>query len=384
LERILSEWQSRNASSSLGTAVVSAAGRVILNDQAFHRVIALERKRSERSRKPFVLMLFNVGKSPRQENNQKLLGRILHELSRSIRDTDTAGWYQDCLTAGIMFTEINAEGQKTSLDTLIARITEELRNDLTREEFDQISFSVHVFPEDREQGGGQWPSNPKLYPDLAEREDSQSLARIIKRAIDITGSLAAIVVLAPLFLTIAIAIKATSKGPVFYRQHRIGRRGIPFSLLKFRSMYDGNNSSVHREYVRQLIAGVADKHPSGGNGEGVYKLTHDDRITRVGAFLRRTSLDELPQFLNVLKGEMSLVGPRPPIDYEVQRYDLWHRGRLMVAKPGITGLWQVTGRNRIPFDEMVRLDLQYAQFWSPWLDFKILLRTPKAVLEGAH
>jgi lipopolysaccharide/colanic/teichoic acid biosynthesis glycosyltransferase len=379
----VSERHLPNAASSLGTVAGLAAERGILNDQAFRRMIALERKRSERSRKPFVLMLFDVGKCSCPENDSKLLGRILTRLSRSIRETDTAGWYQDSLAAGIMFTEISAEDQNACLDGLIARVTEEVRNGLTREELDRISLSVHVFPENWEEGDDQRPSNPKLYPDLAEREQSQSLARTIKRAIDIIGSVAAIVILAPVFLVIAIAIKATSRGPVFYRQRRIGQRGIRFSLLKFRSMYDGNNSSVHREYMRQLIAGVAEKHASRGERK-VYKLTRDPRITAVGAILRRTSLDELPQLFNVLKGEMSLVGPRPPLDYEVERYELWHRRRLIDTKPGITGLWQVSGRNRVAFDDMVRLDLRYAQSWSPWVDLKILLRTPKAVIEGAH
>ena len=131
-----------------------------------------------------------------------------------------------------------------------------------------------------------------------------------------------------------------------------------------------------------MIAGQAEVRPSNGNGAGVYKLTNDPRVTRVGAFLRKTSLDELPQFFNVFKGEMSLVGPRPPIPYEVEAYDIWHRQRLLEAMPGITGLWQVNGRSRVKFDEMVRLDLRYAQTWTPWLDVKILARTPRAVLFG--
>jgi lipopolysaccharide/colanic/teichoic acid biosynthesis glycosyltransferase len=150
-------------------------------------------------------------------------------------------------------------------------------------------------------------------------------------------------------------------------------------------MHVNNNPEVHREYVRKLIAGTAEKHAN-ENGTGVYKLTRDSRITPVGSFLRRTSLDELPQFLNVLQGKMSLVGPRPPVPYEVEAYDFWHRRRVLEAKPGITGLWQVGGRSRVKFDDMVRLDLQYARTWSPWMDLKILLRTPGAVLlgEGAH
>ena len=175
---------------------------------------------------------------------------------------------------------------------------------------------------------------------------------------------------------------------MLFRQRRVGQYGKSFTFLKFRSMYVGNDSSVHRQYVTQLIAGEAQCNPSGDNGDGigVYKLTNDTRITRVGAFLRRTSLDELPQLLNVLKGDMSLVGPRPAIPYEVAAYQTWHRRRVLEVKPGITGLWQVNGRCRIKFDEMVRLDLRYAKNWSPWLDMKILLRTPRAVLvgEGAH
>jgi lipopolysaccharide/colanic/teichoic acid biosynthesis glycosyltransferase len=187
---------------------------------------------------------------------------------------------------------------------------------------------------------------------------------------------------APIFLVVALAIKTTSKGPVFFRQRRTGQYGKPFVFLKFRSMYVNNDAAVHREYVTKLIAGKAEKHASGENGQGVYKLTNDPRISRVGAFLRKTSVDELPQFINVLKGEMSLVGPRPPIPYEVEAYDIWHRRRLLEAKPGITGLWQICGRSRVKFDDMVRLDLQYARTWSPWMDIKILARTPGAVLLG--
>ena len=160
-------------------------------------------------------------------------------------------------------------------------------------------------------------------------------------------------------------------------------------LVEQPTMKAGNDNEIHKTYVKQLIAGKAERHPSNGNGksneQGVFKLTKDPRITRVGAFIRRTSLDELPQFFNVLKGEMSLVGPRPPLPYEVESYDFWHRRRLLEVKPGITGLWQISGRSRVTFDEMVRLDLRYARSWSPWMDIKILLQTPRAMMgEGAH
>src|SRR5579885_1426244 len=205
--------------------------------------------------------------------------------------------------------------------------------------------------------------------------------------IDVVGSGVGLLLSAPVFLLIAALVKLSSKGPVFFRQQRIGQHGMPFTFLKFRTMYVNNDNNVHKEYVKKLIAGKAHAHAGSNGGETVvYKITRDPRITRIGSFLRRTSLDELPQLINVLLGEMSLVGPRPPIKYEVEAYDIWHRGRLMEAKPGITGLWQVSGRSRVKFDEMVRLDIRYARTWSLWLDLKILLRTPRAVLlgEGAY
>ena len=244
-------------------------------------------------------------------------------------------------------------------------------------------FEEVVFPEDWDHDNDQRPSNPTLYPDLSQREDDRKLLRAMKRMMDILGSVLALVLFSPVFLLSALAIKATSKGSVFFRQPRIGQHGKSFVFLKFRSMYVNNDAGVHKQYVQQLIAGKANKQPMNGNDQGVYKLTKDSRITPVGAFLRKTSMDELPQFLNVLKGEMSLVGPRPPIPYEVEAYDIWHRRRLLEAKPGITGLWQVCGRSRVNFDDMVRLDLQYARTWSLWMDIKILLRTPGAVLLGA-
>jgi lipopolysaccharide/colanic/teichoic acid biosynthesis glycosyltransferase len=180
-----------------------------------------------------------------------------------------------------------------------------------------------------------------------------------------------------------LAIKATSKGPALFKQQRVGQYGQSFQFLKFRSMYIDNDHSVHKEYVTKLIASEADPEPSSGNEKAIYKLTNDSRITRVGKLLRRTSLDELPQLFNVLKGDMSLVGPRPAIQYELEAYQTWHRRRVLEVKPGLTGLWQVTGRSRVKFDDMVRLDLRYATSWSPWVDFKILMRTPLAVIKGA-
>jgi exopolysaccharide biosynthesis polyprenyl glycosylphosphotransferase len=203
---------------------------------------------------------------------------------------------------------------------------------------------------------------------------------------DFIVSAALLVLLLPLFAMIAAAIRLTSEGPVLFRQERMGRFGKQFKFLKFRSMYVNNVATIHREYVRQFIAGGNAARKSDSEGPGVFKITNDPRVTRVGRFLRKTSLDELPQLWNVLVGEMSLVGPRPPVPYEYADYEHWHRRRVLEVQPGITGLWQVSGRSRTTFDEMVRLDLYYAMHWSLWLDLKILLATPKAVfsIKGAY
>ncbi|MGE5057556.1 MAG: sugar transferase [Acidobacteriota bacterium] len=359
--------------------------REILGQKAFHRVISIERMRTERSHKPFLLMLLDMGDSLPSEKNGEHLSKLVKALSASTRQTDVAGWYQTDRIVGLMFIEICLEERQSIVSTMIVRVSDILRDHLTMEQFSQVSFSFHMFPEDWQQGSLK-PSNPVFYPELSKQADKRRTSSALKRAIDVVGSIAALTFLSPVFLIIAVVVKATSKGPVFFRQHRLGEHGQPFVFLKFRSMYVGNDASAHKEYVKKLISGNAERHQCDGNPEGVFKLTGDSRITSVGAFLRKTSLDELPQFYNVLKGEMSLVGPRPPIPYEVENYDVWHRRRLLEAKPGITGLWQVSGRSRVTFDEMVRLDLRYARTWSPWMDIKILLRTPRAVVlgQGAH
>jgi exopolysaccharide biosynthesis polyprenyl glycosylphosphotransferase len=205
------------------------------------------------------------------------------------------------------------------------------------------------------------------------REPLSNVARILKRTFDLVVSALAVLVLLPLWLLIALLIKLDSKGPVFYTQERVGMDGRLFLLYKFRTMKAGSDSQLHREYQKAFIAGRAEAN-LGDDSKPTYKLLADPRITRIGKFLRRTSLDEVPQLFNVLSGDMSVVGPRPPIPYEVEAYELWHRKRLDM-KPGVTGLWQVSGRNRLPFEEMVRLDLFYIENWSLLLDLKIILRT---------
>ena len=382
---------SRRGSNGISATVFPASpatadDRIVLNGESFQRMLALERKRSERSRKPFLLMLVDLGERLPSASNGKASNDIVSALSLATRVTDVIGWYKDDSVFGILFTEVVIEDRSSIMGTMMTRISTMLGKALSPEQLNQVSISLHLFPEEWDFDIRHRPSNPTLYPDLSKLQSRRKHSFAVKRLMDVVGSGIALIFFAPVFLLIGLVIKMTSKGPVFFRQQRIGQHGEPFTFLKFRTMHVNNDPGLHREYVRKLIAGQAEPAPSNGNGHGVYKIKSDPRVTRVGAFLRRTSLDELPQLINVLKGEMSLVGPRPPIKYEVDDYDIWHRSRLLEAKPGITGLWQVNGRSRVKFDDMVRLDIRYARTWSIWLDIKILLQTPHAVLlgEGAY
>ncbi len=212
------------------------------------------------------------------------------------------------------------------------------------------------------------------------RSPLSGTARVIKRASDLIIAGVASLLLLPFWLFFALLIKLDSRGPVFYKQERVGMDGRVFLVYKFRTMRPNANDATHREFQRRFIAGQQEV-GAGSDGRPVYKLQADPRITRLGKWLRRLSLDELPQIFNVLCGDMSVVGPRPPIPYEVESYELWHRKRLDM-KPGMTGLWQVSGRNRLPFEEMVRLDLFYIENWSLLLDLKIILRTLPVMLRG--
>jgi exopolysaccharide biosynthesis polyprenyl glycosylphosphotransferase len=224
----------------------------------------------------------------------------------------------------------------------------------------------------------------------------------LKRAFDLGLSSILLLLASPVFLLAAVAIKTTSRGPVLFRQTRVGLRGRPFTFLKFRSMRVDSDPTIHRNYTgdwiygrtggesgepepRSVGAAAATPQPAASVAApvsaGVHKITRDPRVTLVGGLLRRTSLDELPQLWNVVRGDMSLVGPRPAIAYEVERYTEWHKRRLETL-PGITGLWQVSGRNALSFDEMVRLDIRYIETWSLELDLKILLKTLPALLFG--
>jgi len=201
--------------------------------------------------------------------------------------------------------------------------------------------------------------------------------KVLKRLLDVIGSMMGIILYLPIFIIISICIKLTSRGPILFSQTRLGENAKPFRFYKFRTMYVPNDRIYDQEFVKNLIDGKYGK--IGENPTD--KLKHDPRVTPFGRLLRVTSLDELPQLLNVLKGDLSLVGPRPPLPYEYDNYQEWHKERLSI-KPGITGLWQVTGRSSTTFDEMVKLDIEYAKKQSLILDIKILIKTMYMVISG--
>jgi lipopolysaccharide/colanic/teichoic acid biosynthesis glycosyltransferase len=205
---------------------------------------------------------------------------------------------------------------------------------------------------------------------------------IIKRIIDFAGAAIGLLILSPIIMLISLAIKLTTPCPVLFRQERLGYKGKKFTFLKFRSMYHNCDDSIQKEYMVKFINKQNEKHSDKSGHCSFHKMTDDPRITPLGRLLRQTSLDELPQLYNVLCGEMSLVGPRPPIAYEVDKYCSWHKRRVLEVKPGITGLWQVEGRSVASFDEAVRLDIHYAENWNLLLDLKIIFKTFKVVFSG--
>ncbi len=204
---------------------------------------------------------------------------------------------------------------------------------------------------------------------------------LVKRLVDVVLAAGMLLIVAPVMAVIALLIKRSGPGPVLYVQERLGRDGRPFLFYKFRSMKHDSDDAIHRQFAAMFINGDEDGCADRNSGDKVFKLKRDPRVTAIGAFLRRTSLDELPQLFNILKGEMSLVGPRPPIVYEIENYQPWHMERLK-AVPGLTGLWQVSGRSSVAFEDMVRLDIRYINTWSLWQDLVILVKTVPVVLRG--
>jgi lipopolysaccharide/colanic/teichoic acid biosynthesis glycosyltransferase len=354
----------------------------ILPEDLFLGMLCLERKRAERSGRKSFLLLINFQDAVETARRARVLQGIVKVASTTRRETDPAGWYKNEEILGIIFTEFGTLCGSSVIDSLVRKLRQALAAELSAEDLVLVHVSGHIFPPDSDDKDSNATVDLAFYPDLLHRLDAKKLPLLLKRVMDILGAATALVLLSPLLVAIALMVKLTSKGPVIFRQQRVGQFGVTFEFLKFRSMCVANDVSIHEEYVRSFIAGRTQSAIGEANAKAVYKLVGDPRVTGIGRFMRRTSLDELPQFWNVLKGEMSLVGPRPSVPYETKGYGVWHWRRLVEAKPGITGLWQVHGRSRTTFDEMVRLDLRYSTTWSTLLDVKILLQTPGAVLSG--
>jgi lipopolysaccharide/colanic/teichoic acid biosynthesis glycosyltransferase len=347
-----------------------------VSESQFSTALRLERRRTERSKRPFLLMLADFQAMP--SNAATDLDDLASALAAAARETDIVGWYRQNKVLGAIFTELGVNDRGDVLISVKQRVSAVIREKLGDKPAKKVNLSFHFFPEDHSARGRSAPGlHAKLYGGRSPKPVTQGL----KRVIDVVGSLLLLIAFFPVLLLIGAIVKLTSRGPMLFRQLRIGQHGKEFTFLKFRSMYENSDAALHKEYVSHFIAGDAPVKES-ADGSSVYKVVDDPRVTPFGRFLRKTSLDELPQLINVLRGEMSLVGPRPPLPYEFDCYDVWHLRRIVEVKPGITGLWQVCGRSRTSFDEMVRLDLRYATHWSLRLDFMILARTPGVVLSG--
>lgn len=351
-------------------------------EEYFHELLTFERMRSERSGRPFLVMALDFTRIINLQKRHESVTATVNALMALTRTTDIKGWDRSGDILGVIFTEMNS----LETDTLQEKLSKNLVKSLPKEQLELIRISFYRFPDDGKPVTPGGPAHFTFYPEYPNKESAKKNALKIKRVMDIVGSIAGIVIFSPFFILIPICIKLTSRGPVLFKQERVGRYKGKFMFLKFRSMYVNNNDNVHKEFVYNLIAKKTPDETGNNGGRKVFKIKNDKRITPVGSILRKTSLDELPQFFNVLKGEMSLIGPRPPIPYELEKYDSWHRRRVLEIKPGITGLWQVMGRSSTSFDEMVRLDLLYARTWSLSLDIKILLKTPWAIVsaKGAY
>jgi lipopolysaccharide/colanic/teichoic acid biosynthesis glycosyltransferase len=353
----------------------SISAEDVAREADFMQTLRREVRRSERSGRPFALALIS-GDPFAGDNGPGIVSDIAAAIASSTRETDWLGWYEQDAALGVLLTEIG-DVDDAKVQLIAQKLSSALQNAVSEEEFNRLKLEVRLFaPQSDDPDDDGWLES--FYRELGGHQKAGYSEGLLKRSIDIVASLVAMLLFLPIFLIIALLVKISSRGPVLFCQKRVGFYGRLFDFYKFRSMYSDNDPSVHRDYVAKLIEGA--KHAQQPNG--MYKLVNDPRVTPLGRLLRKYSLDELPQFLNVLLGDMSLVGPRPPLPYEVERYRHWHRRRVMELKPGLTGLWQIEGRSRTTFDEMVRMDLKYARTQSLWLDLKIILQTPAAMLSG--
>jgi len=352
-----------------------------LND--FLKELNREKRRSDRSKAPLSLALY------RADDDARRTVDFLEVLNQLTRETDILGHVGNDMIA-LLCPDTDAAGIRAVLrkidanakDLALRAITVVTHPDLL---FDKLGDGSLADGQDTPPVGVA-----RLPPALvADRPGRGKHGYGLKRSIDVAGAVLGIALTAPVMLVTAAAVALTSHGPVIFRQTRLGQGGKPFVFYKFRSMVANGDDGIHRAFVADLINGQDSRQEGAPKGEEagreLYKMKSDPRVTPIGRFIRKTSIDELPQLFNVLKGDMSLVGPRPPIPYEAAKYQAWHLRRLLTAKPGLTGLWQVEGRSKVSFNEMVRMDLRYIRDCSLEMDLRILLKTVRVVLrcEGA-
>jgi lipopolysaccharide/colanic/teichoic acid biosynthesis glycosyltransferase len=349
----------------------------ICGEKEFLHVLARERARAERSDHRFSLIVFETGRGKegsRTENN------LLGELIPRMRATDEAGWLRQNRIGAILHNATTNNAWSFATNIQMSLLSDGIH----------LHCKVYSYPPPRKNttdSDGGTPEKPgagantgqQFNRDFSIEELAPHYAKkmsITKRSLDIIGSLLGLIILSPLFIILWCVIKSVAPGPAIYRQTRIGLGGRPFTFLKFRTMAINADTTDHRKYLASLINGEEGQQCC---SQAMTKLDDNNcNIICFGNLIRKTYLDELPQLINVLMGDMSLIGPRPPIPYEVEEYQLWHTGRFDTT-PGMTGLWQVSGKNRLTFDQMVRLDIRYIRKQSFWLDLKILLMTPTTI-----
>ncbi len=349
----------------------------VVNEQIFRSVLVRERKRANRFDQPFLLLLVSVD-GDSSVGTSTSWHAVVEALAAVKRDTDVVGWFEGRSVIGLIVPDVGASCSTLSQD-LESRVRRELGTRLGPDDRERFSLRLHAHPEVKAANEiAVAPVDPLL--SSPPREEQEPLRYALKRALDIIGSVAILLVLTPLLLLVAALIKLTSPGPVFFRQKRVGQLAKPFTMLKFRSMHVNNDDAIHQQYVSWFIKSSSQKTDAASRVSSRSPTIHGSR--RSGSFCARPASTSCHSSGTSSEAKCRSSGPRPPLPYEVEQYKAWHCRRVLEAKPGITGLWQVTGRSRTTFDEMVRLDLRYARSHSLWTDIRILLATPRAVISG--
>lgn len=341
-------------------------------EKIFDDMLQRERKRTERSQKPFAMILVHI-KHLVKSKAKKSIRNLSVVLEECFREIDVKGWYKDGSDIGIICPEV----EHSSVDALKKKVESALDKALPPSFYEELTVSYICFPHANAEDASSEHAL-SVYPEFKSNTPKKVTEDVLKRTLDIIVAGTALALTMPILIIFGIAIKCTSKGPVFFKQKRIGFGGKAFTMIKFRTMQVNNDSKEHEKFVKDYI------NKKTGEDTTTFKLTNDKRITTVGKIMRKTSIDELPQFINVLLGNMSVVGPRPPIQYEVDEYHVWHRRRVMEVKPGITGFWQVHGRSTTSFETMVRMDIYYIKYRNIFLDILLILQTPLSLLKGAY